>query len=194
MIPTQGETEETAKKICRKAVRVPHEWDIVVGLSQSAWGIPALAVELSALEHVRDETADLQGDRVARTEVLARIAASQGQLESELARAFDSASWYRKHVEAKPLLHAELNSLASGLADARFDSAPRLHSELLGRMKPSGNAVAAQNALLRRMALNEGEPRLGIKGFPSEGGLFASLLKAPGFIQQNIGRLAFRGT
>ena len=184
VIPTQGETEEEAKKICRKAVRVSQEWDIVVGLSQSAWSIPALAVELSALEHVRDETADLQGDRVARTEVFARIAVSQGQLESELARAFDSASWYRKHVEAKPLLHAELNSLASGLADARFNSAPRLHSELLGRMKPSGNAVAAQNALLRRMALNEGEPRLGIKGFPAEGGLFASLLKAPGLYRK----------
>ena len=54
---------------------------IVVGLSQSAWSIPDLAVELSALEHVRDETPDLQGDRVARSEVLGRIAALQGQLE-----------------------------------------------------------------------------------------------------------------
>ena len=184
VIPTQGETEETAKKICQKCARISREWDAVVGLSQSAWSIPALAAELSALEHVRDETADLQGDRVARTEVLARISASQEQLESELARAFDSASWYCKHAKAKPLLHAELNSLASDLADARFDSAPRLHSELLGRMKPSSNAVAAQNVLLRRMALNEGDERLGIKGFPAEGGLFASLLEAPGLYRE----------
>ena len=39
----------------------------------------------------------------------------------------------------------------------------------LGRMKPSSNAVAARNALLRRMVLNEGEARLGIEGFPAVG-------------------------
>ena len=179
-IPTLGETEKAARKICRKAARMSREWDIVVGLSQSAWSIPDLAVELSALEHVRDETPDLQGDRVARSEVLGRIAALQGQLEIELGRAFDSASWYRKHAKARPLFHAELNSLASDLADARFESAPRLQNELLGRTKPSSNAVAARNTLLRRMALNEREDRLGIEGFPAEGGLLASLLEAPG--------------
>ena len=34
---------------------------------------------------------------------------------------------------ALPLFHAELNSLASELADARFHEAPRLRNELLGR-------------------------------------------------------------
>ena len=179
-IPTQGESEYAAKKICRKAAGVPCEWDIVVGLSQSAWNIPGLAAELSGLERVRDETPDLQGDRVARTEVLGRIAALQGQLESELGRAFNSANWYRKQARAKPLLHAALNSLASDLADARCTSAPRIHNELLARVKPSSNAVAAQKALLRRMVLNEKDERLGIKGFPAEGGLFASLLEATG--------------
>ena len=96
---------------------------------------------------------------------LARIAALQGQLESELGRAFNSANWYRKQARAKPLLHAALNSLASDLADAKFQSAPRLHNELLARAKPSSNAVAAQKALLRRMVLNEKDERLGIKGF-----------------------------
>ena len=177
-IPTLGESEDAAKKICRRAARMPCEWDIVVGLSQSAWNIPGLAVELSGLERVRDETPDLRGDRVARTEVLARIAALQGQLESELGRAFNSANWYRKQARAKPLLHAALNSLASDLADARFESAPQLNNELLARAKPSSNAVAAQKALLRRMVLNEKDERLGIKGFPAEGGLFASLLEA----------------
>ena len=183
-IPTLGESEDEAERTCRKAAGMSQEWDILVGLSQSAWSIPGLAAELSALERVRDETPDLRGDRVARTEILARIAALQGQIESELGRAFDSASWYRKHAEAKPLLHAELNSLASDLADTRFKSAPRLHNELLGRVKPSSNAVAAQNALLRRMVLNEGEARLGIKGFPAEGGLLASLLEATGLYRE----------
>ena len=183
-IPTQGESEEVAEEVCRRAVRKSGDWDIVIGLSQRAWGIPALARELLAAERVRDETPELQGDRVARIEVQARVAGLQEQLEGEFGRAFNGASWYRKHFSAKSLQHGKLNSLASDLADARFGSAPLLHNELLGRAKPSSNAVAAQKVLLRRMVLNEGKARLGIKGFPAEGGLFVSLLEATGLYSE----------
>ena len=165
-IPTQTETEDVVQEICRNAAVHSQQWDIVVGFSPNAWRIPELAVELAALQRVRDKTPDLQHDRVARTEVRARIAALQGQLESDLGHAFNTASWYRTDAKPKPLFHSELNSLASDLADARFKSAPRLHNELLGRVKPSSSAVAAQNVLLRRMVLNKGEARLGIDRFP----------------------------
>ena len=190
-IPTQGESEEMAGEMCRRVVQKNRSWDIVVGLSQHAWGIPTQARELLALERVRDETPELQGDRVARIEVQARIAVFQGQLESELAHAFNSASWYRGRRKAKMLLHAELNSLASDLADAKFHDAPRLNNELLGRVKPSSSAVAAQNALLRRMVSNEGEARLGIERFPAEGGLFASLLEATGLYRETANGWGF---
>lgn len=177
-IPTQNESEAVAWRICHRVSTKRNECDVVVGLSQRAWGIPSLAVELLALERVRDETPELLGDRVARIEVEARVSALQGHLESELARAFDSVSWSYRGATSDSLRYAEVNSFASDLADARFAMAPRIHNELLGRMKPSSNAVAARNTLLRRMALHEGEARLGIQGFPAEGGLFASLLEA----------------
>ena len=89
----------------------------------------------------------------------------------------------RNH-QPKCLRQADLNSIASELADRRFEQSPCLHNELLNRQKPSSNAIAAQNSMLRRMVLNEGEPRLGIKGFPAEGGLFASVLEATGLYTQ----------
>ncbi|MCY3769054.1 MAG: ATP-binding protein [Gammaproteobacteria bacterium] len=178
--PMQGESQSEATELCQKAAKVGGTQDIVIGLSPNVWRIPELAVELSALERVRDESPELQGDRVARTEVSARIAAVREQLESDLARVLDTASWYRKNEKPALLSRAELNGLASRLADERFDCAPVLHNELLGRIKPSSSAVAARNALLRRMVQNEREPRLGIKGFPAEGGLYFSLLKEPG--------------
>ena len=185
-IPTQGEVNEKVEHICRRAVDRSKDWNIVVGLPQDAWDISSLARELLALEQVSDETPELQGDQVARREVEARIALLQGRLESELDRASSNALWYRKHHRAEPLTRAELNSLASVLADARFKKSPRLHNELLNRSKPSGNGAAARNALLRRMVLSEGEARLGIKGFPAEGGLFASLLEATGLYRRTI--------
>ena len=94
-------------------------------------------------------------------------------------------------LEPRKLEQAELNSLASELADAQFGESPRLENELLNRIRPSSNAVAAQNALLRRMALHEGRERLGINGYPAEGGLFASLLEATGLYRNTFGGWRF---
>lgn len=178
-IPTEGESENYAADLCHEAARRSNQWDIVVGISKRAWAIVAIARELIALENVRNNRPELAGDSVARREVAARLAALQAQLETELRKAFDGAVWHRKwQRQPKSYRQADLNSLASELADRRFDKCPRLHNELLNRQKPSSNAIAAQNELLKRMVLNEGEPRLGIEGFPAEGGLFASLLEA----------------
>ena len=177
-IPAHGETESEASERCRIASEKAQEWDVVVGFSEGTWKIPALARELIALERVRETSPELQGDRVARMEVQAQIAAMQSKLESEVSAAFDGARWYCRGFTPKRLLQAELNSLASTLADARFSQAPNLKNELVVRVKPSSSAVAARNTLLRRMALNEHESRLGIRGYPAEGGLYVSLLEA----------------
>ena len=179
-IPTANESAEKATRLCREAARLSDQWDIVVGLSHRSWFITELAREHLALERVRNERSELQGDDVARREVRARLATLQSQLEAELHRAFDNAEWFQKHRAPKHLLQNELNSLASGLADLRYPKTPRLHNELLIRIKPSGSAISAQNFLLRHMVVDEGRPRLGIKGFPAQGGLFASILEATG--------------
>ncbi|ADE13305.1 putative ATP-binding protein [Nitrosococcus halophilus Nc 4] len=179
-LPTENEPEEVAEKLCRKAARQADGWDIVVGLSSRSWTIIDLAKELLAVEDVSLNHPELTGDAVARREVRVRIAALQGQLEDELHQAFDNTAWYLKHHPRKRLTQAQLSFLASDLANKRFHKAPRLHNELLNRIKPSSNAVAAQNALLRQMVMKEGEPRLGIDGFPAEGGLFASILEITG--------------
>jgi hypothetical protein len=190
-VPTEGESEQHATAACREAAQKADAWDIVVGLSQRSWGITDLARELIALEGVRDQHPELAHDPVARREVLARLTALQGQLEEELHRAFDSAVWHLKHHAARRRYHAELNGIASELADRRYPKAPVLHNELLNRIRPSSNAVAAQNALLRLMVSNEGKERLGIDGFPAEGGLFASLLDATGLYRKIKGQWRF---
>lgn len=179
--PQEGDSPEMAERHVHAAAEVAAENEVVLGIPQrTTWSVTTLTKELLALEHVRDQTPELQGDRVARLEVEGRIIDLQEQIESELSRALDSAQWVCRGAEALPLDRAQLSSLASRLADERFKDGPRLPNELLNRVKPSSNAIAAQNVLLRRMALDEGEPRLGIAEFPAEGGLFASLLEATG--------------
>lgn len=184
-IPTEGESEKRAEDLCRRAPRHSDAWDTVVGVSKRSWAIMPLARELFALDSVSNDHPELAGDSVARREVSARIAALQSLLETELHKAFDNALWFRKNHPRERLQQADLNCIASDLADRRFSESPYLHNELLNRQKPSSNAIAAQNNLLRRMVLNEGEPRLGIAGYPAEGGLFASLLEATGLYGQH---------
>ena len=177
---THGESVEEAARLAQQAVDGSCDHDLVVGLSQESDNFTALVRELLATEQVRDESVELQGDRVARREVEARVAALQGYTASEIERALDTATWYAKDRTPQKLAPAAVNGLASDLADARFRSAPRIHNELLNRVKPSSNAVAARNALLRRMAQQEGEQRLGIVGYPAEGGLLDSVLASSG--------------
>ena len=178
-IPTEGEKEGRAEKLCREAASHSgkDKGDIVVGISKQSWAVVPLARELIALENVSNDHPELAGDQVARREVSARLAALQALLETELHKAFDNALWFRKKHHKKRLQQADLNSIASELADRRFPESPRLHNELLNRQQPSGSAIMAQNKLLHRMVVNEGDARLGIDGYPAEGGLFASILE-----------------
>lgn len=188
-VPTEGESESEAYTICRKAARFSgtqeRPWDIIVGISKRSWAVIPLARELFALESVSNNHPELAGDAVARREVYARLAELQSLLETELHAALDNAEWIRKHYSKSRFRHADLNGIASELAGIRFSQSPRLQNELLNRHKPSSNAVAAQNVLLRNMVLREGDARLGIKGFPAEGGLFTSLLEATGLYQDS---------
>ena len=186
-IPTEGEKERPAEKFCREAASHSgtDKGDIVIGISKQSWAVVPLARELIALENVSNDHPELAGDQVARHEVSVRLAALQALLETELHKALDHALWFRNRHHKKRLQQADLNSIASELADRRFPQSPCLHNELLNRQQPSGSAIMAQNKLLHRMVVNEGEARLGIDGYPAEGGLFAAVLeKTHLYVQQ----------
>ena len=183
-IPTKGESEQYVEEACREAACYSDSKDIVVGFSERSRTLLLLARELFAIDNVSNNHPELAGDSVARREVSARHATLQALVETELQKAFNNALWFRKNHPPKRLRQADLNSIASDLADHRFEQSPCLYNELLNRQKPSSSAIAAQNNLLRRMVMNEGQPRLGIKGFPAEGGLFASILEYTGLYVQ----------
>lgn len=177
-VSTENESEELAEQKCVEAAQKIPDRDVIVGLSKQSWTINDLALDILALEKVHSESPELSGDSVARREVRARLVTLQTQLEAELNRAFDQAHWFQRGKEYQKLSRKELSVLASELADSRFHLSPKIHNELLNRTKPSSNAVAAQNVLLKRMVLHEGKPRLAIEGYPAEGGLFASILES----------------
>lgn len=190
-IPADGESNDHAEQLCSEAASSGDTGELIVGLSQRSQAVLLLARELFALDGVKNDHPELAGDAVARREVFARLAAVQALLETELYKALDSARWFGGKQRGRRLRQRDLNSLASSMADLRFGQSPRICNELLNRHKPSSNAIAAQNNLLHRMVLREGEPLLGIEGFPAERGLFASLLETPRLYERGDGRWRF---
>lgn len=186
-IPTCGEAAAKARQLCQAAADSA-AGEAVIGLSGQAWHVVELARELLAITRIQDEAPALAGDAVARREVIARLASLRTTLESSLHKIFQTVEWFRRGQAPQRYGMAELNALVSSLADLRFPDSPRIHNELLNRAEPSSNAVAARTALLKRMALGEGVPRLGIEGFPAEGGLFEAILQKSGLYRQEEGQ------
>lgn len=182
LIGTESESDAKAKRVLNAASEVQRDFPFGIGWSHDNYSIRETAAELLALEMVRAGRSELSGDAVARREVGARIARVAAELEDRLREAFVSARWKTNvtNVEAPAAGAASLNIMASLLADAWFDHSPVIHNELLNRLKPSSNANAAQKALLRAMIEHPTEERLGIQGYPAEGGLYAALLERPG--------------
>ena len=191
-VPTHSESTNLGEKLCRIAGRQSLEFNVVIGLSQHSWEVANLYQELLALQKISNEQAELAGDPVARREVETRLSILQTNLETELHRAIDNATWFLKHHKPKRLSQSELSILASTLADREFSKTPKLFNELLNRTKPSSNAIGAQNALLRRMVSNCGEERLGIEGYPAESGLFISLLEQTNLYSKLNGNWGFQ--
>ncbi len=179
-IPTAGENQEDLAKSCAEVSVNSGNAVVVAGFTPPSVPIVQLAKELAALELVQLDHPDLAGDQVAQREIAARHGMLEGQLQLELRRAISAATWLLPTGGQKRLSDLQINALTSEFAGSLFSACPRIQSEMLNRTRPSANAVAAQNILLRRMVGNSNEARLGIEGYPAEGGLYASVLEATG--------------
>lgn len=181
-----GSTEDNdIDKVCRAASKANTKWPVFVSSAQNTWLIRSHAKELQALEWIRNNNPALGGDTVARREVESRLAKVKDSLEEHLMNCLSSGKWFVSGEPAKNLTFRELNALASEKADELFPESPKINSELINRIKPSSNSVAALKALLKAMTEKQGQERLGIEGFPAEGGLFDTLLSSTGLYGTN---------
>ncbi|SEG70910.1 hypothetical protein SAMN04488144_1504 [Methylobacterium sp. 190mf] len=186
IIATRNEEPRVLKKVVQQALAAKGDHPVVIGWTRNSWAIREHAAELIALETIRSERPELRGDEVARREVLARISLVSAEIQEHVREALVSAEWEWSDNEiefggrALPRGPARLSVLASAIADKRYEFSPIIPNELLNRTKPSSNAVAAQRALLNAMVSSPTMDRLGIEGWPAEGGLYASLLERTG--------------
>ena len=123
---------------------------------------------------------ELEGDGVARREIDARINVTKSELEEQLRDAFSLATWFYKGEEIIADAKKGLSSIASQIAADLYWAAPQIASELVNRDNVSSNGKAAQRDLMHRM-VNFGDcENLGYEGYPSDAGLFYTVISAAG--------------
>ncbi|EPG3363362.1 hypothetical protein I5590_09010 [Acinetobacter baumannii] len=133
--------------------------------------------ELLALNWLSKNCAKLAGDRIARKEVENRTNQVLSLLSVAIGNIIVNINWKTSEGDIGYLTEGAMSSYASNLADQIYYATPILKTEMLNRKKPSANANAALNILLKHMVKMPHEPKLGIQGFPAEGGLYRILLE-----------------
>ena len=184
-VSANEESKVQARKTLANAMTGAGSRLVVCAWTRDSFVIREMAAELAALEHVRANQPELEGDAVARREVDARLSRMTIDLEDRLSDAINSVDWHlpeaaKAEINVKVSGPAGLSILASRLAEWRYPKAPRLPNELVNRTKPSANAQAAVRALMYAMAERSDQPRLGFEGYPPEAGLHISLMEATG--------------
>jgi len=162
----------------------------IVAVPQVSQGLGAALHEVESWTWVRDNSPQLQGDSVARTEVRARLAGASERLERTAGRIFGSGGSPFEPERCTWLHNGEVRDLVgprsfqrflSETCDAAFYKAPELHNELLNRIQLSSAAARARRNLLELMAKQPDMERLGIEGTPAEASMYESMLRGGGF-------------
>ncbi len=173
---SSGKAIARVKKFCEQ---LPND-GLVIGVPDNSDRIAELGAELFACEYVLGTRTELDGDSVARKELIGRIAAVRSSLEDELGDAFGVSKWYWQGQLQKHGPSVSISSIASDIAQTIFQTSPLLNNELINRDKPSSNSNRARKDLMYRMLAHETERDLGYEGFPADAGLYYSVVKQAG--------------
>lgn len=181
ILPQNEEELNYAKKaITEYSIKHPKNINYILGLIEDYSTILDYLKELIALQWLSKNCDKLSGDKIARKEVENRHHQVLSLLSNSIDNLILHINWYSADEVLGYLTERKMSSFASSLADKIFHSSPLLKTEMLNRGKPSANANAALNLLLKHMVKFNNEPKLAIQGFPAEGGLYRILLENTG--------------
>jgi hypothetical protein len=153
---------------------------LITGVPDNAERIAELSLELVACEHVFKTRTELDGDSVARKELMARLTTVRSSLEDELAEAFTLSKWHWNGDVLNDKKSSSISWIASTVADSIFSKTPIIQNELVNRQEPSSNSKTARKALLYRMVSHHNTPNLGYEGFSADAGLYFSIFQPTG--------------
>lgn len=157
---------------------------LVVVMTPDAEKLREAALENAATLLVLQRSNELIRDKVARREVMRRMAMARDVLKSRLQEAFrpDRADvrWFVSGERVRPQGYGDLSKLLSDICDEVYDRAPTLHNEMLNRRELTSQGAKTRRELIEAMISRPSEPFLGIQGHGPDWAMYESVLSVTG--------------
>lgn len=180
-LPELSASATAAKNSVKKLAAInQNSHALVIGIPENADRIAELGLELVACEQVLKARPELDGDAVARKELLGRTAAVRLALEDELSDAFSLSKWYCWGQPQDNAAGDSISWIASNIAAKIFPKTPRLHNELINRDEPSSTSKRARKDLMYRMVSHGSQANLGYSTYSADAGIYYGLVKTLG--------------
>jgi hypothetical protein len=176
---------------------------VLIAIPHEAMGLREAVLEVAGLLAVRDTTPELEGDRVARKELHARLANAEKAVEQILRSFFDTSAagpredvsngcvWYYKGAQVEVPTERALQEFISNICDKVFRKTFVLRNELINRRLISSSAAGARRSLIEAMLAHSDKENLGIEGHPPQLSIYYSFLQQTGIHREENGKWGF---
>ena len=155
--------------------------EVLIAIPRSIGLLRDAVTELAYLHWVTENTPELEGDKVARLELSARLAEAEREVSNRLSTIFGKENegtciWYHKGQSTDIDSERARNGYLSMICDEVYHKTPIIRNELINRHKISGTVTTARKKLIQAMLENGDKTGLGIIGYPPEMSIYRSLL------------------
>lgn len=184
---TQG-TQASLKNIINMLQQAPKKTKdrTIIGYTENPEKMMSVFKELLALQWIRKNTPELQGDQIAVREIDARLLQVERLVDEIINQLFfptkAESNWNTYWMDGKTdrprkkIDKKELSSWISNICDSIYRHAPVLKNELINRNRVSATSSSARRTLLHHILDDADKKDLGITGFPAEYAMYQSVL------------------
>ena len=193
-------TPNINRRVAQISRRKSNYKPIISVIPKSETAIYEALKEFECWNWIHENQVELEGDPVARKEVLFQINNASERLENFLRSVIpleghvlqpNSSTWFfnGRRCNPQPSNPQEFQKLVSSVCESSYTCEPILRNELINRTKLSSAASGARRKLINLIMFGKYSTDFEIDGFPPESGMVQSILVAGGFL--NLERFTF---
>jgi hypothetical protein len=170
-----------------KAAALIDNAQVLIAIPQEIGGLREAVFEVECLKWVKDNTPELEGDRVARSELRARLANTEELVENLIQSFFHPSSqelgggetckWFHKGTRVQFASDRAFQEFISRICNEVYLHTPILRNELINRRQISASAASARRYLIKGMLDHSDKEDLGIEGTPPQMSMYYSILQ-----------------
>ena len=155
---------------------------IVVLIPQDLDLLQDIALEVTAIHQVLNQTAEQGLDWVARKELIERYVVVKQKLQEVTSTAWLSSSqWFCVAPKLQKLDSAKgLSSALSVVTDLVYSRTPRVSNEMIARRELTGQGAKARRTLLDSIRTSSNKEAFGITGFGPDRAIYEAVFRSTG--------------